>query len=161
MGCLPWHPWTLRVPQLEEMQPFVIFLQDFAPALSVYTSLDEPDRWTVCGGTTPCPPPLSNKPLDFCLCVKNSVCRTYVDDIANLRTSIIDAIRSAAKKMLIHRGTELAFRRDVSSATRVSHAEVDKNSHEPLWVKEQFTVLQFISVLVTTQHIFKIRTSIC
>ena len=71
--------------------------------------------------------PLLNKPLDFCLCVNYSVCRTSMDDTANLHTSIIDTIRRAAKKMLTHRGAELAYRRDVSSATRVSHGEVEKS----------------------------------
>ena len=78
------------------------------------------------------PTPAVKKPLDFCLCVKYSVCRTSVDDTANLRTSTIDAIRSATKKMLTYRGAELAYRWDVSSATRVSNVEVDKNLHEPL-----------------------------
>lgn len=48
--------------------------------------------------------PLLNKPLDFCLCVKKFCFRTSLDDTAKLRTPIIDAIRSAAKKMLTYRG---------------------------------------------------------
>jgi len=61
--------------------------------------------------------PLLTKSLDFCVYVKYSTCRTSVDDIAKLRKSIIDVIRSAAKKMLTHRGAKLTYRRDVSSVT--------------------------------------------
>ena len=155
MRCLPWHPWNLRAPQLEELQPFDIFIQDFAPALN-----DElhSGGWMAVVEQHPGPHvSLLTKSLDFCLCVKYSVCRTSVDCIANLRTSIIDAIRNAAKKMLTHRGAELVYRRNVSSATRVSHVEVDKISHEPLELRNN---LQFLSILVNTQHIFKIRTNI-
>jgi hypothetical protein len=72
-------------------------------------------RWN----NTLAPTPPVKQALDFCLCVKYSVCRTSVDDTANLRTSTststIDAIRSAAKKMLTYAGAELAYRRDVWS----------------------------------------------
>jgi hypothetical protein len=48
----------------------------------------------------PLHPPLITMPLDFCLwrCVKNYVCRTSVNDTANFRARIINAIRSEAKR---------------------------------------------------------------
>jgi len=98
---------------------------------------------------------LLTKSLDFCLCIKYSVCRTSVDDIANLLTNIIDAIRSAAKKMLTHREAKLSNRRDVISVTRVSHVEVDKNSREPLEVRNNLQFYSFSPFWLTRKIFLK------
>jgi hypothetical protein len=66
-----------------------------------------------------------------------------VDDTAKLRARIVDAIPSAAKEILTHRRAELAYRRDVRRASRVSHAEVEESSHERLELRKDLKFYSF------------------
>jgi hypothetical protein len=45
--------------------------------------------------------------------------------------------------MLTYTEAELAYRRDVSSATRVSNVEVDKSSNEPLDLRNNSQLYNF------------------
>jgi hypothetical protein len=101
---------------------------------------------------------LLTKPLDFGLCGKNSVCRKSLDDTANLRARIIYAIPSAAKEILTHRRAALAYRPDVRTISRVSHAEVDKRSHEHLELRNDLKFCNLSTFWLPRNIFFKIRT---
>ena len=95
----------------------------------VTTFLDEtfPGSWVGRGGPTAWPrrsPDL--KPIDFFACgfIKNLVYRRKVQDLADLRERIIEAVEFITPHMLINTWKELEYCLDICRATTGAHTEV-------------------------------------
>ena len=120
------------VPQLEHLQPDVIFQQDGAPphwSLNVRQFLDEkfPGRWVGRDGPIPWPPRSPDlTPLDFFLWgfVKDQVYRTKVTDLQDLKTRIRNAFELVTVELLERTWREIEYRLDVVRATRGAHIDV-------------------------------------
>lgn len=121
------------VPQLEELQPDIIFQQDDAPphpSLGVRGYLDAkfPGRWIGHGGSINWPPrsPDMMTPLDFLLWgfLKDFVYQVPVRDMDTLRARIIDGVSRVTSDMLANTWCEIEFRLSVLRATKGVHVEV-------------------------------------
>ena len=120
------------VPQLNDLQPTIIFQQDGAPphwGLHVRGFLNQtfPDRWIGRDGPIPWPPRSPDiTPLDFFLWgyVKDIVYRTKIRDITDLKQRITDAIATIDEAMLQRTWQEIEYRLDVLRATNGAHVEV-------------------------------------
>ena len=119
-------------PQLNDLQPTIIFQQDGAPphwGLHVRGFLNQtfPDRWIGRDGPIPWPPRSPDiTPLDFFLWgyVKDIVYRTKIRDITDLKQRITDAIATIDEAMLQRTWQEIEYRLDVLRATNGAHVEV-------------------------------------
>ena len=119
-------------PQLNDLQPTIIFQQDGAPphwGLHVCGFLNEtfPDRWIGRDGPIPWPPRSPDiTTLDFFLWgyVNDIVYRTQVRDITDLKQRIINAIATIDEAMLQRTWLEIDYRLDVLRATNGAHVEV-------------------------------------
>lgn len=120
------------IPQLNDLQPRVIFQQDGAPphwALAVRDFLNEvyPGRWIGRDGPTPWPPRSPDiTPLDFFLWgyVKDRVYATPVPDLNTLRRRITEIVASVTQDMLTNTWREIDYRLDVLRATKGAHIEI-------------------------------------
>lgn len=120
------------IPQLEDMQPNVIFQQDGAPphwGLAVRDFLNQrfPGRWIGRDGPISWPPRSPDiTPLDFFLWgyVKDIVFKTPVANLEELRQRITAAIETVDEGMLARTWQELEYRFDVLRATKGAHVEV-------------------------------------
>ena len=123
---------NFAVPQVEHLQPTIIFQQDGAPphwSRNVRDYLNEtfPNRWIGRDGPIPWPPRSPDiTPLDFFFWgyVKDQVYSTRVDSIEHLKERIRNAIRSVTVDMLHSTWREIEFRLDILRATRGAHVEV-------------------------------------
>jgi hypothetical protein len=123
---------NFEVPQLEDLQPHVIFQQDVAPphlGLCVSDFLNEqfPDRWTGRDGPIPWPPRSPDiTPLDFFLWgyVRDIVYRTKVRNIDDLKHRIAEAIATIDAQILEKTWAEIEYRLDVLRATKGAHIEL-------------------------------------
>lgn len=118
-------------PQLEGLQPEIIFQQDGAPphwALIVRASLDAefPNRWIGRDGPIPWPPRSPDvTPCDFFLwgCIKDRVYRTPVRDLDDLKARIVLAVAHIDRPMMQATWRELANRLDLLRVTHGAHVE--------------------------------------
>ena len=119
------------VPQLDSLQPTVIFQQDGAPphwGLTVRKFLNDkfPDLWIGRDGPIPWPPRSPDiTPMDFFVWgyVKDIVYRTPVQDLNDLKQRIRNAISTITEEMLRHTWLEIEYRLDVLRATNGAHVE--------------------------------------
>ena len=122
---------NFAVPQIP---PGFIFQQDGAPPQfhrDVTTFMDEtfPGRWVVRGSPTAWPPRSPDlTPLDFFAWefIKNIVYRRKVQDLADLRQCIIEAVELVTPHMLINTWQELEYCLEcgICRATTGAHIEV-------------------------------------
>jgi hypothetical protein len=120
------------VPQLESLQPTIIYQQDGAPpfwgqAFRQFLSETFPNRWIGRGGPILWPPRSPDiTPMDFLLWryVKDIVYKTKFRDINDLKERITDAIATVDKAMLERKWMEIEHRFDVLRATNGAHVEV-------------------------------------
>lgn len=120
------------LPQVEEMQPAILFQQDGAPphwSNDVRQLLDThfPGRWIGRGGPITWPPRSPDiTPLDFFLWgyVKDRVYQTPVQDLVTLRERIVEAIQAVDVDMLQRVWMEMEYRLDILRATKGAHVEV-------------------------------------
>ena len=118
-------------PQLEQLQPRIIFQQDGAPphwAKIVRNSLKDKfeNRWIGRGGPIPWPPRSPDiTPCDFFLWgfVKDVVYNTQVTDLADLKARIVAAIQQIDVEMLERTWQNLEYRLDVLRITNGAHIE--------------------------------------
>lgn len=119
-------------PQLQDLQPDVIFQQDGAPphwGINVRNFLDTtfPGRWIGRDGPT-CwlPRSLDITSLDFFLWgyVKDKVYATSIEDLDTLKQRISEVIASVTPDMLANTWREIEYRLDVLRATNGAHVEV-------------------------------------
>lgn len=120
------------IPQLEEFQPQIIFQQDGAPPhwnLNVRNHLDTvfPGRWIGRDGPIPWPPRSPDiTPMDFSVWgfVKDTVYKTKVNNIAELRQKIIEAFQTIDPYQLQNTWRELEYRLETLRATNGEHIEI-------------------------------------
>jgi hypothetical protein len=120
------------VPQVEDLQPTVIFRQDGAPphwGRIVRDCLDVtfPNRWPGRDGPLAWPPRSPDiTPLDLFLWgyVKDKVYATKVTGVEDLKIRIRDVITTINRGMVARTWEELEFRLDVLRATQGAHIEV-------------------------------------
>ncbi|GBO20745.1 hypothetical protein AVEN_84297-1 [Araneus ventricosus] len=120
------------LPEIEELQPNIIFQQYEAPphwSLEVRTVLDEkfPRRWIGRGGPIPCPSRSADiTPLDFFLWgyVKNIIYQSPIRDTDELKSRITAAIQTIDSAMLHRTWLEISYRLDVLRATNGTHIEI-------------------------------------
>ena len=119
-------------PQIEQLQPNIVFQQDGAPphwSNEVRTTLDNifPGRWIGRGGPIAWPPRSPDlTPLDFFLWgyVKDKVYATPVRDLRDLRERIIEAIESIPEDILQRTWQEIVHRFDIVTVTAGAHIEM-------------------------------------
>ena len=119
-------------PQIEQLQPNILFQQDGAPSHwfnEVRATLDNifRGRWIGRGGPIAWPPRSPDlTPLDFFLWgyVKDKVYATPVRDLRDLRERIIEAIESISEDMLQRTWQEIVHRLDIVTVTAGAHIEM-------------------------------------
>ena len=123
----------VAAPQLNDLQPTIIFQQDGAPphwGLHVHGFLYPtfPHRWIGRDGPIPWPPRSPDiTPLDFFLWgyVKDIVYRAKIRDITDLKQRVItNAIATIDEAMLQRTWREIEYRLHVLRATNGAHVEV-------------------------------------
>jgi hypothetical protein len=120
------------VPQLQELQPEIIFQQDGAPphwarCVRDFLNATFPERWIGRGGPTKWPPRSPDlTPLDFFLWgfVKDIVYSSPVADLETLKRRITNAVMSVTEDMLTKTWNEIENRLVDIQATRGAHIEV-------------------------------------
>jgi hypothetical protein len=120
------------VPQVEDLQPTVIFQQDGAPPHwgridCGYLDATFPNHWLGTDGPLAWPPwsPVITL-LDFFLWgyVKDKVYATKVAGVEDLKTQIRDVVTTISRGMVAHTWEELEFRLDVLRVTQGAQIEV-------------------------------------
>lgn len=119
-------------PQVEHLQPNLLFQQDGAPphwSLDVRRALDAtfPGRWVGRDGPIRWPPRSPDiTPLDFFLWgyVKDKVYATAVRDLRDLRARIVESIAAITPDMLARTWTELDYRLNILRVTKGAHVEI-------------------------------------
>ena len=124
----------VAAPQLNDLQPTIIFQQDGAPphwGLHVRGFLNQifPHRWIGRDGPIPWPPRSPDiTPLHFFLWVhvKDIVYRTKIGDITDLKQRITDAIATTDEALCMLQRTlqEIDYLLDVLRATNAAHVDV-------------------------------------
>lgn len=120
------------VPQLQELQPEIIFQQDGAPphwarCVRDFLNATFPERWIGRGGPTKWPPRSPDlTPLDFFLWgfVKDIVYSSPVADLETLKRRITNAVMSVTEDMLTKTWNEIENRLVDIQAIRGAHVEV-------------------------------------
>lgn len=120
------------VPQLQELQPEIIFQQDGAPphwarCVRDFLNATFPERWIGRGGPTKWPPRSPDlTPLDFFLWgfVKDIVYSSPVADLETLKRRITNAVMSVTVDMLTKTWNEIKNRLVDIQDTRGAHIEV-------------------------------------
>ena len=120
------------IPQLEHLQPNILFQQDGAPphwSLDVREYLDNvfPNRWIGRDGPISWPPRSPDvTPLDFFLWgyIKDIVFATKVADLAELKQRILAAFETVTDDLLQRTWAEIDFRLHVLRITHGAHIEV-------------------------------------
>ncbi|PNF30502.1 hypothetical protein B7P43_G10874 [Cryptotermes secundus] len=119
-------------PQIEALQPEIIFQQDGeSPHWStiVRDALDKhfPEGWIGRGGPISWPPSSPNvTPLDFFLWgyVKNIVYKTQVRDIDQLKTRVRDTVTTVNVGMLARTWQGIEYRLDILRATNGAYVQL-------------------------------------
>ncbi|GBM39626.1 hypothetical protein AVEN_271344-1 [Araneus ventricosus] len=120
------------LPQIEELQPNIIFQQYGAPphwSSEMRKVSDEklPRRWIGRGGPIPWPPRSSDiTPLDLFLWeyVENIIYQSPIRDTDELKSRITAAIQTVDSAMLHRTWLEISYRLDVLRATNGAHIEI-------------------------------------
>ncbi|GBL91614.1 hypothetical protein AVEN_23665-1 [Araneus ventricosus] len=122
----------LAFPQIEDLQPNIIFQQDGPQlhwSLKVRNVLDEKfrRRWIGRGDSISWPPRYPDiTPLDFFLWeyVKNIVYQSPIRDTDELKSRITAATKSVDSEMLHRTWLEISYRLCVLSTSNAEHIEI-------------------------------------